>query len=90
MNIPINSKVLEDVSMVQYPIIAAIVKYKRHPSILKIKKQMRIEDYFDFKHIDDKQMAEVLKDLNAKNVNIPIKLIKENIELFSSVLSRML
>ena len=80
--------------MVQYPIIAAIVKYKRHPSILKIKKQIRIEDYFDFKHIDDKQMAEVLKDLNAKNVkqenDIPIKLIKENIELFSSVLSRML
>ena len=38
-------------------------------------------------------MAEVLKVLNskkAKQVNdIPIKLIKENIELFSSVLSRM-
>ena len=40
-------------------------------------------------------MAEVLKDLNAKKAkqedDIPIKLIKEliNIELFSSVLSRM-
>ena len=38
-------------------------------------------------------MADVLKDLNAKKAkqenNIPIKLIKENIELFSSVLSRM-
>ena len=40
-----------------------------------------------------KKMAEAIKDLNtrkAKRVNdIPIKLIKENIELFSSVLSRM-
>ena len=53
LNIPINSDVLEDVSIIQDPIIAAIEKYKRNPSILKIKKQIRIENYFDFKHIDD-------------------------------------
>ena len=39
-------------------------------------------------------MAEVLKDLNMKKAkqenDIPIRLIKENIELFSSVLSRIL
>ena len=52
--------------MIQDPVRAAIVEYKRHPSILKIKKQIRIENYFDFKHIYDKKMAEVLKDLNAK------------------------
>ena len=79
--------------MIQDPIIAAIEKYKRHPSILKIKKQIRIENYFDFKHIDNKKMTEVLKDLNAEKAkqenDIPIKLIKENIELFSSILSRM-
>ena len=38
-------------------------------------------------------MAEVLKVFNAKKAkqenDIPIKLIKKNIELFSSVLSRM-
>ena len=38
-------------------------------------------------------MAEVLKNLNTKKAkqenNIPIKLNKENIELFSSILSRM-
>ena len=55
LNIFINSEVLEDVSMIQDPIIAAIEKYKRHPSIPKIKKQIRIENYFDFKHIDDKK-----------------------------------
>ena len=53
LNIPINSDVFEDVSIIQDPIIAAIEKYKRNPSILKIKKQIRIENYFDFKHIDD-------------------------------------
>ena len=55
LNIPINNDVLKDVSMIQDPIIAAIEKYKRHPSILKIKKQIGIENYFDFKHIDDKK-----------------------------------
>ena len=50
----------------QDPIMAAIEKYKWHPSILRIKKQIRIENYFDFKHIYDLKIAEVLKDLNAK------------------------
>ena len=38
-------------------------------------------------------MVEALKDLNAKRAkqknDIPLKLFKENIELFSSVFSRM-
>ena len=92
LNVSINSEVLEDVLMIQDPIIAAIEKYKRHPSILKIKKHIRVESYFDFKHIDDKKMAEVQKVLNAKKAKqenyIPIKLIKD-IELFSFVLSKM-
>ena len=79
--------------MIQDPIIAAIEIYKRHPSILKIKKYIRFGNYFDFKHIDDKKMAKVKKDLYTKKAKqengIPIKLIKENTELFSSVLSRM-
>ena len=92
LNISINSDVLENVS-IQDPIIAAIEKYKRHPSILKIKNHIRVENYFNFKHANNKKMAQVLKVLNAKKAkqenDIPIKLIKENIELFSSVLSRM-
>ena len=65
LNISINSDVLENVS-IQDPTIAAIEKYKRHPSILKIKMHIRVESYFDFKHVDDKKMAEVLKVLNVK------------------------
>ena len=66
LNISINSEVLEDVSIIQDPVIAAFQKYKRHSSILKIKKHLRVENHFDFKHIDHKKMAAVLKDLNAK------------------------
>ena len=42
LNISINSEVLENVSMIQDPIIAAIEKCKRHPSILKIKKHISV------------------------------------------------
>ena len=41
--------------MIQDPIIAIIEKHKQGPSIIKIKKQITIENYFDFKHIDDKK-----------------------------------
>ena len=84
---------MDDVSIIQDPIIAAIEKYKRHSSIFKIKNKIKIENYFDFKNTDDKKMPEVLKDLSAKKAkqenDVSLKLIKENIDLFSSVLSRM-
>ena len=64
--ISINSDVLEDVLMMQDPIRAAIEKYKQHPSILKIEKHIRVGNYFNFKHVDNKKMVEVLKVLNAK------------------------
>ena len=52
-----------------------------------------MKNYFVFKHTDDKKMAAVLKYLNSKKAkqenDIPIKLIKENIELFSYAFSRM-
>ena len=80
--------------MIQDHIIAATEKYKRHPSVLKIKKEIRIENYFDFKHIDDKKKwqrylkIKMQKKVKQEN-DIPVKVIKENIEIFSSVLSRM-
>ena len=56
--------------MIQDTFIGAKEKHKRHPSILKI----RIENYFDFKHTDDENIAVVLKDLNAKKADDDDKL----------------
>ena len=55
LNILINSGVWADVSLIQDLNTATIEKYKRHPSIRKIKKQIRIERYFDFKHVGHKK-----------------------------------
>ena len=69
------------------PILATIEKCKQYASILKMKMLIRIENCFHFEHIDDKKMAVVVKNLNAEEVkqehDIRIKLIKENIDLFS-------
>ena len=79
LNISINSKVFEYVSMIQDPIIAAFERYKQHPSISKIKKHIRDEFFFDFKHIDHKKMAEILKAIKTKKTkqenDIPTKLM---------------
>ena len=66
LNISINSEVLKDVSMKQDPTIAAIKKYKWHTSILKIRKNLSVETYFDFKHIDDKKMSRGTKRFKCK------------------------
>ena len=43
LNIPINNEVLEDVSMIQDPIIAAIEKYKRNLVSLKLKSKLELK-----------------------------------------------
>ena len=48
--------------MIQDHTIAATEKYKRPLNVFKIKKEIRIKNCFDFKHIDDTKMTEVLKD----------------------------
>ena len=52
--------------MIQDPIIAAIEIYKRHTSMLKIKKNIRVENYFDFKHINDKKNGKGTKRFKCK------------------------
>ena len=52
--------------MIQDPIIVAIEKYKRHPSILKIKKHIRVENYFNFKHVDNKKNGRSTKSFKCK------------------------
>ena len=48
LNIQIDQNLLNDASLFDDPIIAAIHKYKRHPSILKIKEQLKKYDLFLF------------------------------------------
>ena len=46
LSIPIDQKLLNDASLIDDPIIAAVQKYKRHPSILKIKEKVKNITFF--------------------------------------------
>ena len=52
--------------MMPDPIIAVVEKYKQHSSILKIQKHVRVQNYFDFKHIDDKKNGRGTKRFKCK------------------------
>ena len=48
LNVPIDQNLLNDASIFDDPIIAAVHKYRRHPSILKIKKTVKNMTFFPF------------------------------------------
>ena len=66
LNIPIDQNLLNDASLLDDPIIAAIHKYKRHPSILKIKEQLKKEDLFSFYQVNPDKMLKIIENIDSK------------------------
>ena len=93
LNIPIDQNLLNDASLFDDPIIAAIHKYKRHPSILKIKEQLKKDDLFSFYHVNPDKMLKIIENTDSKKAtqhgDIPVRIIKENKFIFSKVLSEI-
>ena len=48
LNIPIDQNLLNDASLFDDPVITAVHKYERHPSILKIKEKLKNMTFFLF------------------------------------------
>ena len=75
------------------PIIAATHKYKIHPSILKIKEQLKKYDLFSFYHVNPDKMLKIIENIDSKKAtqhgDIPVRIIKENKFIFSKVLSEI-
>ena len=80
LNIPIDQNLLNDASLFDDPFIAAIHKYKRHPSILKIKEQLKKEDLFSFYHVNPDKMLKIIENIDSKKAtqhgDIPVRIIK--------------
>ena len=73
------------------PVMAAIEKYKTHPSITKIVEENFKQSNFDFHNITEVDMLKVIENLDVSKFfpedNIPPKIIKENKDIFSIVLT---
>ena len=69
------------------PILEAINKYKDHPSIKKINQVTSNINSFPFSHTTPKDIELEIESLNNRaacpNSNIPPKIIKENLDIFS-------
>ena len=69
------------------PLIAAIIKYRSHPSIVAIKDKCNSDLHFNFSFVE---YDEIMKEINilktnkaTQNTDIPTKLIKENSDIFA-------
>ena len=71
------------------PVSKAILKYKNHPSILAIQKYSKNET-FHFKEVNfgevEKEILKLDKTKASQKTDIPTRIIKENIDIFSDFL----
>ena len=71
------------------PVIKAIKKYEKHPSIIKIKEKMKNKNMsFSFSFVTKETILNELRKLNPKKAcqesDIPVKIIKENLDIVSN------
>jgi len=89
-----NRHLLNEDSQGQGDIENIISKFKYHPSILKIKEKVNIDQLFTFKEVTEEQVFEQLKNIDGKKAttfqNIPCKLLKQNAEVCTPVLTKII
>ena len=68
-------------------VLDCIKKYNNHPSILKIKENVKIETKFHFENISESKIQTQIASLNKKKHttfnNIPIRILVENSDILS-------
>ena len=69
------------------PISKSIIKYKNHPSIVKINDYIIIDSYFNFIPVLIEDLTEVVSHMGINKAsqtnNIPPKILKENVDICS-------
>ena len=67
--------------------LKAILKYRKHPSIVAIRNKCKNKGSFSFVRVDKKEIEKEILKLDAnktsQNSDIPIKLLKKNVDIFS-------
>lgn len=86
----IDNDLLSSTNHIIDPILKATVKYKLHPSVLKIKENYNTSINFSFSHVSLKMMNLEISKINTNKSNpihsIPGKIVKDNYEFFANFL----
>ena len=76
------------------PTLKAILKYKKHPSILAIRNKCNRNGIFSFREVSFKEIETEIRLLKlnkaSQNSDIPTKIIKENSDIFQTSFAKAL
>ena len=88
LNIPKKDHTDSIIESVRDPTLKAILKYRKHPSISAIKRNLKSGPVFNFNHITKEDVIKEIKNLDASKASqeddIPTKIIKGNSDIFSN------
>ena len=90
LNIPQYKDNSVNVEQINDPIMKIVEGFKNHPSILSIKNQKKDDYKFSFRPIEKQDIVEEILNMDcskaSRNTDIPTKIIKMNVELFTDFL----
>ena len=93
LGISINDSVLLPTDGILHAVDKAVRKYDAHPSICKIRENVKIANKFEFKEVSICDIAIQIKQLNSKMASpvdsIPARITKENSDVFSVVIKSL-
>ena len=85
LKITINENIIPDTNGTDDPVLKEIEKYKKHPSILAIKKISR-NNIFSFQKVSYEDIIKKMQNLDAskacQDTDVPTKIIKNNSDIF--------
>ena len=94
LNITPNTEVLSDVGQIDDPVLKAIKKYEKHPSIIAISNKTKTNSSFTFHQPSRREIEKQIQNLDVlkacREDDIPTKIIKENSEIFTDVIEKNL
>ena len=84
---------IDDTGDESNPVNIAIKKFKHHPSIIDIKKNVEVVDKFSFWEVGVEEMAREINKLDGKKsgpfMDIPVKLLKEAVDIVAAPLTEI-
>ena len=93
LKIPEYENINPNFEKVKYPVFKTILKYKNNPSIIAIKEKSK-NSKFTFYEVDNEKIIKEIRRLNKnkerQKSDIPIKLIRENADIFADFLAESL
>ena len=85
-----NIEVTLDQDLEHTPVFNAIRKYKDHPSIIMIMKNMKTDNSFKFEHVSIRDIEIEIENIDTskafQNDDIPSNIIKQNCDIFSRII----